>query len=33
MRERFRNLGGDLTVASLPGQGFSIRGAIPATGA
>ena len=33
MRERFRNLGGDLTVDSLPGQGFSIRGAIPATGA
>jgi signal transduction histidine kinase len=33
MRERFRNLGGDLTVASLPGQGFSIRGAIPAAGA
>jgi signal transduction histidine kinase len=33
MRERFRNLGGDPTVASLPGQGFSIRGAIPATGA
>jgi signal transduction histidine kinase len=33
MRERFRDLGGDLTIASMPGQGFSIRGAIPATGA
>ena len=33
MRERFGSLGGNLTITSLPGQGFSIRGAIPAAGA
>jgi signal transduction histidine kinase len=33
MRERFGSLGGDLTITSLPGQGFSIRGAIPAADA
>ena len=33
MRERFGGLGGDLTIASLPGQGFSIRAAIPASSA
>jgi signal transduction histidine kinase len=32
MRERFVSLGGDLSIASLPGQGFSIRGALPAAG-
>ena len=31
MRERFERLGGKLSVASAPGQGFSIRGTIPAT--
>jgi signal transduction histidine kinase len=32
MRERFGRLGGNLSIASPPGQGFSIRGAIPAMG-
>ena len=32
MRERFGSLGGELSVASGSGQGFSIRGAIPAAG-
>jgi two-component system sensor histidine kinase DesK len=32
MRERFGSLGGDLSIVSVPGQGFSIRGAIPAAG-
>lgn len=32
MRERFGNLGGDLSIASLPGRGFSIRGALPTAG-
>lgn len=32
MRERFRLLGGELSIASSPGAGFSIHGAIPATG-
>lgn len=33
MRERFGSLGGDLSIASAPGEGFSIRGVIPAVGA
>ncbi|HEV2674921.1 MAG TPA: sensor histidine kinase [Aliidongia sp.] len=33
MRERFEMLGGTLSIASRQGQGFSIRGAIPAAGA
>ena len=33
MRERFEMLGGVLSIVSPPGEGFSIRGAIPATGA
>ena len=32
MRERFGSLGGELSIASGSGQGFSIRGAIPAAG-
>ena len=32
MRERFGSLGGELSIASGAGQGFSIRGAIPAAG-
>ena len=32
MRERFGSLGGELSIASEAGQGFSIRGAIPAAG-
>jgi signal transduction histidine kinase len=31
MRERFGRLGGKLSVDSRPGQGFSVRGTIPAT--
>jgi signal transduction histidine kinase len=31
MRERFERLGGNLSVASAPGNGFSIRGTLPAT--
>ena len=33
MRERFEMLGGNLRIASLPGEGFSITAAIPAVGA
>jgi signal transduction histidine kinase len=33
MRERFGGLGGEVSIASQPGGGFSIRGAIPAAGA
>jgi signal transduction histidine kinase len=32
MRERFGSLGGELSIASGAGQGFSIHGAIPAAG-
>lgn len=32
MRERFGTLGGELSIASGAGQGFNIRGAIPAAG-
>ena len=32
MRERFGSLGGELSIASGTGRGFSIRGAIPAAG-
>ncbi|MDB6014878.1 MAG: hypothetical protein JWL65_7128 [Gammaproteobacteria bacterium] len=32
MRERFRGLGGELSIGSGAGEGFSIRGAIPAAG-
>ncbi len=33
MRERFELLGGTLSITCLPGQGFSVRGQIPAAGA
>ncbi len=33
MRERFKMLGGELSIASSPGEGFAVRGAIPALGA
>jgi signal transduction histidine kinase len=33
MRERFEALGGSLSIASAPGEGFSIQGQIPALGA
>lgn len=33
MRERFKMLGGELSIASSPGQGFTVHGAIPALGA
>jgi signal transduction histidine kinase len=33
MRERFKLLGGELSIAAPPGGGFRVRGAIPAVGA
>lgn len=33
MRERFKILGGELSIACSPGEGFAIHGAIPAMGA
>ena len=33
MRERFEALGGSLSVACAPGQGFSVQARIPALGA
>jgi len=33
MRERFRSLGGELSITSAPGRGFSIEGHLPSIGA